>query len=300
MNHIKSFIRFSRPHTVIGTSLSVIALYVIAADGLLLEWVNLQILGMALFSCLAANIYIVGLNQLTDVEIDRINKPDLPLASGDYSIRTGKHMVITSLILALVSAAFQSIYLISTVYLSLLIGTMYSLKPFRLKRFHFWAAFSIFSVRGLIVNLLLFLHFSYSINGFATIPEKIWVLTVLMFGLSLVIAWFKDLPDMEGDRRFAIGTLTLQLGAAPVFGIGNLLLSFVFMGVILATIIGISAVNNLFLGGIHVVLLILLWIKSRPVVLEKRDSTRIHYMFIWKLFFAEYIIFAFVSLTAIG
>ncbi|MEL7163792.1 MAG: UbiA family prenyltransferase, partial [Bacteroidota bacterium] len=80
-----TFLRFARAHTVIGTSLSLLTLYLIAArvTGTYDWW----IFALSLFSCLCANVYITGLNQLTDVEIDRINKPYLPLASGAYSLR---------------------------------------------------------------------------------------------------------------------------------------------------------------------------------------------------------------------
>src|SRR3712207_8755450 len=43
-----------------------------------------QLLG-AMLACLCGNVYIVGLNQLEDVEIDRINKPHLPIAAGEFS-----------------------------------------------------------------------------------------------------------------------------------------------------------------------------------------------------------------------
>ena len=73
----------SRPHTVIGTALSVIGLYAIAAAegarggaGDLLA---------TLVAALTVNIAIVGVNQLTDVEIDRVNKPFLPIAAGDLA-----------------------------------------------------------------------------------------------------------------------------------------------------------------------------------------------------------------------
>ena len=36
----------------------------------------------ALPAALLMNVYIVGLNQLFDIELDRINKPELPLAAG--------------------------------------------------------------------------------------------------------------------------------------------------------------------------------------------------------------------------
>ncbi|MGL4619695.1 MAG: hypothetical protein ACRCZS_11650, partial [Chroococcidiopsis sp.] len=117
-----AFWKFSRPHTIIGTSLSVLGMYLIAldaqidlsqlptpvragfadsslieriiqlstpvragfADSSLIErtihWLNppLQPLFLAWIACLCGNIYIVGLNQLEDVEIDKINKPHLP------------------------------------------------------------------------------------------------------------------------------------------------------------------------------------------------------------------------------
>ena len=42
---------------------------------------------------LLMNICIVGLNQIFDVPIDRINKPYLPLASGEFTMRMGQSVV---------------------------------------------------------------------------------------------------------------------------------------------------------------------------------------------------------------
>lgn len=50
----------------------------------------------AMIPALLMNICIVGLNQMFDVPIDRINKPYLPLASGEFSMRTGTLLVHTS------------------------------------------------------------------------------------------------------------------------------------------------------------------------------------------------------------
>jgi len=72
--------RFSRPHTIIGTTVSIVALYLIAVDtlpGLTLDG-GLFDLFWTLVAGLAVNVYIVGINQLEDVEIDRINKPFPP------------------------------------------------------------------------------------------------------------------------------------------------------------------------------------------------------------------------------
>lgn len=47
----------------------------------------------ALVPALLMNICIVGLNQIFDVPIDRINKPYLPLASGEFTMRMGQSIV---------------------------------------------------------------------------------------------------------------------------------------------------------------------------------------------------------------
>ena len=43
----------------------------------------------ALVAALLMNVCIVGINQLYDVDIDRVNKPYLPLASGELSMQGG-------------------------------------------------------------------------------------------------------------------------------------------------------------------------------------------------------------------
>lgn len=289
---IRNFIRFSRLHTVIGTTLSISALYVIAlsfSDGRD-TWFATYCL--TLLACLGANIYIVGLNQITDVEIDRINKPWLPLASGAYTMRTARTIIGVSILLALVIAAWTGKYLLLTVLLSLALGTAYSLPPLRLKRFHFWAAFCIIAVRGVIVNILLFLHFHSIINGSTQIPPVIAMLTVSIFVYSIAIAWFKDVPDMEGDRRFQIRTLTLQLGARNVLSIGNTLLALLYVANIALAWTGMLGVNKWVFAIGHLLMLAALGGAVNRLKLEEPDSVKRYYLFIWILFFAEYVVFA--------
>lgn len=99
-----AFWKFSRPHTVIGTSLSVLALGVIAGT----QFPAPVDLFPAWIACLCGNIYIVGLNQLEDVEIDQINKPHLPIASGEFSKPQGWAIVLIAGVLALLGSAWSS------------------------------------------------------------------------------------------------------------------------------------------------------------------------------------------------
>jgi len=296
MNFLRNFIRFSRLHTVIGTSLSITTLYGLALAFSDLQDLQWDVWVLTLISCLGANIYIVGLNQLTDIEIDRINKPYLPLASGAFSVPLGQRIIAISVFISLMIALYLGRFLLLTVLLSLLLGTLYSLPPVRLKRFHFWAAFCIIAVRGLIVNLLLFLHFHSTINEKIELPSVIWLLTGAIFVYSIVIAWFKDIPDMEGDQRHKINTLTLRLGAKRVFFIGNGLLTSVYLFLVASPFLYSLHLQSTLFALLHIFLLSVLWILNFTVDLRSQSSVRGYYQGIWVLFFLEYISFAIAAL----
>jgi homogentisate phytyltransferase / homogentisate geranylgeranyltransferase len=303
---LRAFWEFSRPHTIIGTSLSVLALYTIAqSDRLFVNPIFLSLAG-AWLACICGNIYIVGLNQLEDVEIDKINKPYLPIASGEFSRQTGELIVIFTGIIAVLTALSQGPFLLATVGVSLAIGTAYSLPPIRLKRFPVWAALCIFTVRGAIVNLGLFLHFQWVLGlgkaksfwsgwNFDTlslaIPAEVWVLTVFVIVFTVAIAIFKDIPDMEGDRQYNITTFTIKMGKSAVFNLSRWVLTVCYLGVTLAGVLILLNVNWGFLAVTHLVALGLMWFWSLKVDLENKVEVAGFYQFIWKLFFLEYIIF---------
>ena len=290
--------KFSRPHTIIGTTMSVMGMsaIAIAASGASINDSLAQILGSWL-ACLCGNVYIVGLNQLEDIEIDQINKPHLPLAAGEFSRQQGQTIVAITGILALVLAGLMGPFLLGMVSISLAIGTAYSLPPIRLKRFPFWAALCIFSVRGAIVNLGLFLHFSQKLpnpGNFGIIPPiipEVWALTLFVLVFTFAIAIFKDIPDIEGDRQYNITTFTIQLGTLAVFKLTRWVLTVCYLGMILAGAVYLPSVNPVFLVSTHLIALILIWWRSTSVNLQEKSAIAQFYQFIWKLFFLEYFIF---------
>ena len=285
-NKLAAFWQFSRPHTIIGTSLSVWGVYAIAfAQGCNNSSV-LPVL-VAWLACLCGNIYIVGLNQLEDVAIDQINKPHLPLASGEFSLATGKLIVAVTGILSLLLAGLQSRYLLGMVVISLAIGTAYSLPPIRLKRFPFWAALCIFTVRGAVVNLGLYLHFSRSL----IIPITVWALTLFVIVFTVAIAIFKDIPDLEGDFQYQISTFTIALGQERVFNLARWIITVCYIGMAIAAFFWLPGVNTIFLVSTHLGLLFLLWWRSFQVDLLDKVAIASFYQFIWKLFFLEYLLF---------
>lgn len=316
---LRAFWKFSRPHTIIGTSLSVTALWAIALAGLqsgplvsplanpvinpLSEIPVSAAFGSTIgawltawIACLCGNVYIVGLNQVEDIAIDRINKPNLPIASGEFTKAHGQKLVWLTgsgaIALAIMS---HNLYLMLTVGLSLLIGTAYSLPPVRLKRFPFWASMCILVVRGAIVNLGLYLYFATQLGMLAAVPARVWALTLFVLVFSVAIAIFKDIPDLEGDRQFNISTYTLRLGRKKVFQLARWALSACYVGVIIAAPF-LPGIQPIFLMVAQAIGIFSFWWFSRRVDLDpspvKKDiSYPDFYQFIWKLFFVEYLIF---------
>ena len=318
-----SFWKFARPHTIIGTTLSVLALYLIAIEtqsnffNQSFFIYSLILLLVTWISCLCGNVYIVGLNQLQDVEIDKINKPFLPIAAGEFSRFYGQMIVAIMGVLALSLASICGPFLLGTVGISLAIGTAYSLPPIRLKRFPVLAALCIFTVRGIIVNLGIFLSFVWGLQKveevsgnlnqwmgeldeiillkksliIPEIPPTVWVLTLFVIVFTFAIAIFKDIPDIEGDRQYKIDTFTIKLGAFAVFNLARWVLTICYIGMIIFGVTWSANINLIFLVISHLLPLVIMWWHSQKVDLEDKKAIADFYQFIWTLFYLEYLIF---------
>jgi homogentisate phytyltransferase/homogentisate geranylgeranyltransferase len=299
-NWFYSFWKFSRPHTIIGTSLSVLGLYLLtlAVTATKFETGHLGQIFLTWLACICGNIYIVGLNQIEDVEIDKINKPHLPIAAGEFTPGQGRLIVIITGILAILFAWLGGPFLLGMVGLSLAIGTAYSSPPIRLKQFPFWAALCIFSVRGTIINLGLYFHYSWLWQKFQSIPAPAWVLTIFILVFSFAIAIFKDIPDMEGDRLYNITTFTLQMGQQKVFNLALWVLTVCYVGIILTAVLGWAKINVLFTVTTHLAILIVMWWYGAGVDVQNKSAIAQYYQFIWKLFFVEYLIFPIACLLS--
>lgn len=298
-SQLRQLWRFARPHTVIGTTLSLAALYAIAL-GLRPEAGVTPIAATALawtwLACIGANVYIVGLNQLTDVPLDRINKPYLPLASGAWSMRQGWAVAGGALGVGVLATWWVgSWWLAWTVGLSLALGTAYSLPPLRLKRFPFWAALCIVAVRSLIVNLLLFAHVASWNRAVADLPALVWLLAVVMFAFSIAIAWFKDLPDIAGDVTYDVRTLPVRLGARRVLHLGALVLLLTLSTVVLYDTF---VLGDGVLGAYQAIVIVGIAFGVVRVDLGDLPSIRRFYLSLWGWFFFEYL--AFATATWIG
>lgn len=294
MTRLHTLWRFSRPHTVVGSVISIVTLYAIVCVGQKAEHVPLLII--ALLIGITCNIFIVGINQVADVELDRINKPYLPLPSGALSIAQAKVIVYSAMATSLGLALLISPYLFGIIALATSIGWAYSMPPLHLKRHHVSAALCITTVRGLLLNAGGFLVFNHIVNGEVHLPQNVKILTLFVVAFSVVIAWFKDLPDVEGDAKFKIRTFALQYSPRAALIAGNVLVSMAYIFTIYMKVADVRqealpSVETVVLLLGHVVLFALFILNAASIRLRDPGSVRRYYVRFWWFFFAEYAVY---------
>ena len=175
----------------------------------------------AILPSLLMNVFIVGINQIHDVEIDRINKPHLPLPSGSLSKRTATVVCLACLASSLalsIASPLRSTPLSLTLLLSAAVGYAYSAPPFRWKRHPLSAAACIVFVRGFLANWGFFHH------ARAHLPACVgahwpngWVPLSIFYSMyALSIAIEKDTTDVKGDATHGISTFSTMLGGGEL------------------------------------------------------------------------------------
>lgn len=288
--------QFSRPHTIIGTVVSISTLYIMLCGRYRAEHISLLLL--ALLTGITANIFIVGINQVADVNIDKINKPWLPIPSGALNVKQALVIVYVSLLVSLSIAFYVTPYFFLFIALSSLIGWAYSMPPLHLKQHHLPAALAISLVRGLIMNAGAFVVFSKLMKQDASMPENLKILTMFITVFAIVIAWFKDLPDVEGDGRHNIRTLAVLYSPKTALIAGNLLLGTAYLLTIGIKFRSIyfsgdhSKVTGVLFYG-HLVLFALFVVNGSFVNRNDQRSLKQFYKRFWWFFFAEYLLYLF-------
>jgi 4-hydroxybenzoate polyprenyltransferase len=151
-----------------------------------------------------------AINQIYDLDIDRVNKPKRPLPSGRLSIREAWIFTWITYAIALVLAWFVApggrhecfwIVVVATI-----ITFLYSVPPFRTKRLGIWANVTIAIPRGVLLK----------VAGWTSVKTMFgaepWYIGAI-FGLFLLGAsTTKDFADMEGDARGGCRTLPIIYG----------------------------------------------------------------------------------------
>lgn len=291
--------QFTRPHTIRGTLLGTTALVTKA----LLEnpgLIDLALVPRALMGLLAllcGNGYIVGINQIYDVDIDAVNKPFLPIAAGALTPAAGWALCAGFAAVGTALAAIHFDRLIAGLYVfGLFLGTIYSVPPLRLKRFAVPAFLIIATVRGVLLNFGVYYATRAALGlAFAWSPAVAFI-TAFVTLFATAIAITKDLPDIEGDVQYGIKTFATEIGVRRIALLGSGIILSAYLGAIYLAFSypglyrsGVMAAGH---GLFGLVLVLRTW------VLDNADysaaSIKAYYRWVWNLFYCEYLLFPFV------
>jgi homogentisate solanesyltransferase len=204
---LRAVYKFTRPHTIRGTILASVAGTVRAlvdTPGAVAgaRWgVMLPRAVLGMVALLLGNAYIVGINQIFDKDIDVLNKPFLPVASGEMSTRTAWIAVAASAVVgpALVHRFFPPV-LFYLYALGMVLGTAYSVPPVRTKRNPVLAGLTIATVRGFLLNFGVYYAVKDAVGASFAWSPKVSFIARFMTVFATIIAVTKDLPDVEGDK----------------------------------------------------------------------------------------------------
>jgi 4-hydroxybenzoate polyprenyltransferase len=208
-------LEFSRPFTLVAPALGFASGAATAAGAAPREPWSTDLLLYPLVGLVMAavlNAASNALNQIYDLEIDRVNKPKRPLPSGRLSLGDAWIFTAAAYVVALALAWLVApggrhecfwIVLVATA-----ITVLYSVPPFRTKRLGIWANVTIAVPRGVLLKVA---GWSAVKTIFGAEP---WFIGAI-FGLFLLGAsTTKDFADIEGDARGGCRTLPIVYGVS--------------------------------------------------------------------------------------
>ncbi|MCX7957451.1 MAG: UbiA family prenyltransferase [Deltaproteobacteria bacterium] len=210
---IKIYLEIMRPFTLIAPSLGIIsgAITAFGAEPRFYHNSETTILWIAkiLIASVAASLLNAAsnvLNQIYDIEIDRINKPERVLVRGEMSIGEAK---VFSFALYAVSV-FPIIFVNTQCFLLYLIAAiatiLYSMPPFRFKRNGWIANLTIAIPRGVLLKVA-----GWSVTK-SIFSSEAWLIGTI-FGLFLFGATnSKDFADIKGDMANGCRTIPVMYG----------------------------------------------------------------------------------------
>jgi len=206
-------LEFSRPFTLVAPALGFVSGAATAYGAAPREAWHPDLILYPLIGAVMAAVLNAGnnaLNQIYDLDIDRVNKPKRPLPSARLSLRDAWVFTWVTYAIALVLAwmvapggRHECFWL---VLVAVICTYVYSVPPLRTKKRGIWANVTIAIPRGVLLK----------VAGWSSVKTIVgvepWYIGAI-FGLFLLGAsTTKDFADMEGDARGGCRTLPIIYG----------------------------------------------------------------------------------------
>lgn len=209
LERFRTYWAFVRPFTLVAPALGMLSGGVTAAGAVPRRAVTLDdVVAIAIGTLMAAvlNGASNAINQVYDLENDRINKPTRMLPSGRMTTREAKWVSGVLYLVALLLAALVNEQCLLLAAAATVLTLVYSVPPLRTKRFAIGANLTIAVPRGLLLKVA-----GWSTVKSILLPEA-WAVGFIFGFFLLGATTTKDFADIEGDRAAGCHTLPVRYG----------------------------------------------------------------------------------------
>jgi len=250
--NIAKYIALCRPFTLIAPVIAGIL-------GILIERIysngNWQIEHLILAPIVIALIQVVGqvVNQITDIEQDRINKPYRPIVQEIISINNAWIFTTITSIIALLISLYLGIKFTFISSVVLFFAYIYSVEPIRIKKRSVWAALLWMSLsRGMLPFLLTWSLYNTLLDNL--LP---WQLGLVATMWVFTFQSTKDFPDYQGDYECNIPTLVTKYHQRIAVDFISLMFCvYLFVGILILPFpLMFALIPNTFIGISIIILL---------------------------------------------
>jgi len=175
------------------------------------------------------------------------------------------------------------------------LGSIYSVPPFRTKRNPIAAGVTIATVRGFLLNFGVYYAVKDAIGASFAWSPKVSFIARFMTIFATTIAVTKDLPDIEGDKKYKIETFATKIGIPRIAKAATACLLLNYLHAILLGILSPMGTFNLIpmVGG-HIALGTALALRFKELNPDSMPSVKKFYKHIWDLFYLEYALYALI------
>ena len=261
----KDAIEILRPINCIMGALTVIIGILNTRTGISIEilLINL-ILGVLTYFLIAGSGMVI--NDIYDIEIDKINRPERPIPRGSITLKQAKIFFFVVLTIGVALSIIHSI-IFNLGFLNIVFAMFFG--------FLGWVYAKWGKKQGFLGNLVVSLSFSIgliygailnsSLNS-SIIPLYIYYFFLTCFFLLLSREIIKGCEDIEGDKQYGIKTLAIQIGIEKTakFSVVCDILAIIFFSLPIFTLILIPILFfiSMIFGIIIVIYALILSLKS--------------------------------------
>ena len=179
-----------------------IAIIAVLIANYMIKEMNFELLVLSIVCVCLTMAFGNVLNDVLDLESDYISHPQRPIPLNNITVIKAKKIAIILLFIIFIVSFFLNIYALMFlifIIIPMLIGYNFFLKGVPL-------------VGNIVVSLLLSFVFIFTEIVFLQEIQITIIPSLLVFGLSFIREFIKDIHDYDGDKKYGVKTLPVIIG----------------------------------------------------------------------------------------